>query len=181
VSAIVDTPPPLVRLRFETEFLVQFDEPPMGRRTAGEASVSQLPEQPHDGGTASREYLEQVVQFCHRHDILLVYDKAYSELTFDGYVPPSVLEIDGAREIAVEFHSLSKTYNMTGWRVGWVAGGERAISALAKVKSFAGTGFPLTIQHAAMVVLRGHVDWLAQNLCHPCRQARRGCGQPARP
>ena len=71
---------------------------------------------------APRDYLERVVQRCREHDILLVYDNAYSELAFDGYVPPSIFEIDGARDVAIEFHSLSKTYNMTGWRCGWAVG-----------------------------------------------------------
>ena len=71
---------------------------------------------------APRDYLEQVVARCRELDILLVYDNAYSELAFDGYVPPSIFEIDGARDVAIEFHSLSKTYNMTGWRCGWAVG-----------------------------------------------------------
>ena len=68
---------------------------------------------------APRDYLERVVAQCRERDILLAYDNAYSELAFDGYRPPSIFEIPGADEVAVEFHSLSKTYNMTGWRCGW--------------------------------------------------------------
>jgi LL-diaminopimelate aminotransferase len=109
-------------------------------------------------------YLEEAVAFCRRHDILLAYDNAYSEVAFDGYRPPSILEVPGARDIAIEFHSLSKTYNMTGWRVGWAAGGERWIAALTKVKTFSDTGVPFTLQHGAVAALRSHGEWLPDNL-----------------
>jgi LL-diaminopimelate aminotransferase len=109
-------------------------------------------------------YLEEAVAFCRRHDLLLAYDNAYSEVAFDGYLPPSILEIPGAREVAIEFHSLSKTYNMTGWRVGWAAGGERWVAALARIKTFADTGVPFTVQHGALAALRSHAEWLPGNL-----------------
>ena len=76
--------------------------------------------------TAERAFLKDAVDFCLRHNIILAHDFAYSEIAFDGYRAPSVLEIDGARECAVEFHSLSKTYSMTGWRVGFVVGNAAA-------------------------------------------------------
>ena len=79
---------------------------------------------------APRDYLEHVVARCRELDILLVYDNAYSEIAFDGYVPPSIFEIDGARDVAIEFHSLSKTYNMTGWRCGWAVARPEIASAL---------------------------------------------------
>ena len=81
-------------------------------------SLPELSEQ-SDGCHRAADYLERIVARCRELDILLVYDNAYSELAFDGYVPPSIFEIDGARDVAIEFHSLSKTYNMTGWRCGW--------------------------------------------------------------
>ncbi len=92
-------------------------------RDAAPHSVSYLnyPNNP-TAAIAPRDYLERIVKRCREHDILLVYDNAYSELAFDGYVPPSIFEIDGARDVAIEFHSLSKTYNMTGWRCGWAVG-----------------------------------------------------------
>src|SRR5438445_980003 len=71
---------------------------------------------------ADREFLERAVQFCHRHGIVLCHDAPYSEIAFDGYRPLSLFEIEGATEVGLEFHSLSKTYNMTGWRIGWVCG-----------------------------------------------------------
>jgi len=98
------------------------------------------------------------------HDILLVYDNAYSEMTFDGYVAPSIFEIDGAREVALEFHSLSKTYNMTGWRLGWAVGTAPYSASLAKVKSFLDTGQFMAAQRAGIAALESHGDWLPGNL-----------------
>src|SRR4029077_18289358 len=85
--------------------------------------------------TAEPAFLKQAVEYCLKNNIILAHDFAYSEIAFDGYRAPSVLEIDGARECAIEFHSLSKTYSMTGWRVGFVVGNAAAVSALGKVKT----------------------------------------------
>src|SRR5690606_30401595 len=89
---------------------------------------------------------------------------AYSEIAFDGYRPPSILEIEGAREVAIEFHSLSKTYNMTGWRIGWAVGGAEAIAALTRVKSFVDTGAFLAVQAAAAAALASHAAWVPGNV-----------------
>lgn len=109
-------------------------------------------------------YFADVVAFCARHDVLLAHDNAYSEFGFDGYRPRSVLEFDGARDVAVEFHSLSKTYNMTGWRIGWAAGNADAIAALSKVKTFMDTGQYLGIQAAAVAALASWVEWVPGNI-----------------
>jgi len=87
------------------------------------------------GAVATLEYLQQAVDYCRRHDILLVNDLAYAEMTYDGFVAPSVLQAEGARECSVEFYSLSKPYNMTGWRIAFCAGNRVAVAALAKLKS----------------------------------------------
>jgi LL-diaminopimelate aminotransferase len=113
---------------------------------------------------APRDYLEHVVAFCRRHAIMLAYDNAYSEIAFDGYSPPSILEIDGAIDVAVEFHSFSKTYNMTGWRIGWAAGGEEAIAALSRVKSFIDTGQFMAVQAAARAALGVWAEWVPGNV-----------------
>jgi LL-diaminopimelate aminotransferase len=155
--------PYVVPLRPENEFLVPLDELPAEVVRRAKILYLNYPNNP-TAAAAPRDYLEQVVAFCREHDLLLAYDNAYSEVAFDGYSPPSILEIAGAREVAIEFHSLSKTYNMTGWRVGWAAGGERWINALTKVKTFADTGVPFTIQHAALAALRSHAEWLPGNL-----------------
>ena len=102
---------------------------------------------------APRDYLERTVEFCRRHRIVIAFDNPYCEITFDGYVAPSIFEIPGAREIAVEFHSLSKTFCMTGWRLGWAVGRPELIAALARVKNYVDTGAFLAVQAAGAAVL----------------------------
>src|SRR5436853_1550818 len=102
---------------------------------------------------ATREYLERTVAFCRRHDMLIAYDNPYCEITFDGYVAPSIFEIPGAKEVAVEFHSLSKSFCMTGWRLGWAVGRSELITALSRVKSYVDTGAFLAVQAAGAAVL----------------------------
>ena len=97
-------------------------------------------------------------------DILLVYDNAYSEMAFDGYVPPSIFEVEGARDVAIEFHSLSKTYNMTGWRCGWAIARPEVAKHLAKVKSFVDTGQFMAVQAAGVAALESHDNFLPGNL-----------------
>ncbi len=102
---------------------------------------------------APRAYLERTVAFCRQHEIVIAYDNPYCEITFDDYVAPSILEIPGAREIAVEFHSLSKSFCMTGWRLGWAVGRPELIAALARVKNYVDTGAFLAVQAAGAAVL----------------------------
>lgn len=103
--------------------------------------------------TAERAFLQDAVNFCLENNIILAHDFAYSEIAFDGYRAPSVLEVDGARQCAVEFHSLSKTYSMTGWRVGFVVGNAETISALGKVKTNMDSGVFQAVQEAAIAGL----------------------------
>jgi LL-diaminopimelate aminotransferase len=110
--------------------------------------------------TAERAFLKDAVDFCLKHDIILAHDFAYSEIAFDGYRAPSVLEIDGARECAVEFHSLSKTYSMTGWRVGFVVGNAAAVGAMGKVKTNIDSGVFQAVQEAAIAALEGSEETL---------------------
>ncbi|MEN8375333.1 MAG: aminotransferase class I/II-fold pyridoxal phosphate-dependent enzyme [Gemmatimonadota bacterium] len=155
--------PVALPLRPENDFLLPFRD--VDSDTCARAKILYLnyPNNP-TAAIAPRAYLEDAVAFCHEHDILLVYDNAYSEIAFDGYVPPSILEIDGARETAVEFHSMSKTYNMTGWRLGWAAGAREAVSALARVKTFVDTGVFLAVQAAGAATLADSADWAAANV-----------------
>jgi LL-diaminopimelate aminotransferase len=101
---------------------------------------------------------ERAVAFARQHDLLLVHDAAYSEITFDGHVAPSVLEAPGARDVAVEFGSMSKTYNMTGWRIGYAVGNAEAIHALATVKTNVDSGIFNAIQEAGIAALTGPQD-----------------------
>ena len=155
--------PHLVPLRPEHDFLVPFWElsEDVVRRTR--ILYLNYPNNP-TAACAPRAYLERAVAWCREHDVILAYDNAYSEIAFDGYRPPSILEIEGASEVAIEFHSLSKTYNMTGWRIGWAVGNPELVAAVTRVKTFADTGVPLSIQHAGVAALRSHDDWVPRNV-----------------
>jgi len=101
------------------------------------------------------DFYEEVVDFCHYHEIFILSDLAYSEVYFDDNPPPSILEIPKARELAVEFTSLSKTYSMPGWRIGFAAGNAKIIAALARIKSYLDYGAFTPIQVAATAALNG--------------------------
>jgi len=103
------------------------------------------------GAVATLEFFAELVAYCQQYDILLCHDHAYSEMAYDGYKPPSVLQVPGAKEVAIEFHSLSKSYNMTGWRVGFVVGSSQGIKGLSQVKTNVDSGVFKAIQRAAIV------------------------------
>jgi LL-diaminopimelate aminotransferase len=102
------------------------------------------------GALASIEFFTELVHFCKQYNILLCHDHAYSEMAYDGYKSPSVLQVPGAKDITLEFHSLSKSYNMTGWRIGFVVGNSSAIQALKQVKTNVDSGVFKAIQKAAI-------------------------------
>jgi LL-diaminopimelate aminotransferase len=156
------TPHP-VRLEADHEFLLRLDAIPGDVVERTKILYLNYPNNPTTA-VAPVEYLEAAVDFCRRHRILLAYDNAYSEIAFDGYRPPSILELDGAREVAVELHSLSKTYNMTGWRIGWAVGGSQVISVLSRVKTFLDTGVFLGVQAAAAAALDAWDRWVPGNV-----------------
>jgi len=104
--------------------------------------------------TASVEFFKEAIEFAVRHNIIICHDNAYSELYFDGKRPISFLEVEGAMDVGVEFHSLSKTYNMTGWRIGFVCGNKEVIAGLGKIKTNIDSGIFQAIQEAAIVALR---------------------------
>jgi len=107
---------------------------------------------------ANKDFFEKVVKFANKYDILVCHDFAYSEMTFDDYKANSFLEVDGAKEVGIEFHSLSKTYNMTGWRLGFVVGNKEAISALSIIKTNIDSGAFKAIQQAGIEALTGPQD-----------------------
>jgi LL-diaminopimelate aminotransferase len=150
-------------LRPRTNFLIDLDDVPDDVLDRTRLLYLNYPNNP-TAAVAPREYLEDVVRRCRERDILLVYDNAYSELAYDGYVPPSIFEIDGARDVAIEFHSLSKTYNMTGWRQGWAVARPEVIGALAKVKSFLDTGSFMAIQAAGVAALASWAEFVPANV-----------------
>lgn len=105
------------------------------------------------GAVAPMEFFARAVEFCRRHDLLLAHDNAYSEITFDGFVAPSVLQVEGASDVAVEFHSLSKTFNMTGWRVAFACGNYAALEALGTIKTNIDSGIFNAVQLAGIEAL----------------------------
>lgn len=111
------------------------------------------------GATADVAFFRRAVEFARAHDLLLIHDAAYTEVAFDGFRPPSLLEAEGAKEVAVEFHTLSKTYNMAGWRLGMAVGNRRAIEALFVLKSQIDTSHFLAAQEAGVAALTGDQVW----------------------
>ncbi|MDD5422232.1 MAG: LL-diaminopimelate aminotransferase [Candidatus Omnitrophica bacterium] len=105
------------------------------------------------GAVCDKKFLKEVVDFAAKHNIIVCHDAAYTEIAFDGFKPPSIFEVEGARDVAIEFHSLSKTFNMTGWRIGFAAGNAKIIEGLAKVKSNVDSGIFSAIQKAGAVAL----------------------------
>jgi alanine-synthesizing transaminase len=128
-----------------------------------------------------RPFFERIVAFARQHDLMVLHDFAYAEVCFDGYKPPSLLEVPGAKDIAIEFTSLSKSHSMAGWRVGFAAGNPDMIHALARIKSYLDYGMPQAIQIGAIVALRGPQDVVSEN-AEIYRQRRdtliEGLGQP---
>ncbi len=143
-----------------TNFLLELADVPADALRRTKLVYLNYPNNP-TAAIAPRDYLERTVEFCRRHRIVIAYDNPYCEITFDGYVAPSIFEIPGAREIAVEFHSLSKTFCMTGWRLGWAVGRPELIAALARVKNYVDTGAFLAVQAAGAAVL-AQAETLAQ-------------------
>jgi LL-diaminopimelate aminotransferase len=113
--------------------------------------------------TADLDFFREVVDWARNHDVIVCHDAAYTELAFDGYRPHSILEVPEAREVAIEFHSLSKTYNMTGWRIGFAVGNTDLVAGLGKVKTNIDSGIFQAVQYAGMEALDGDQDCVKQN------------------
>jgi LL-diaminopimelate aminotransferase len=107
------------------------------------------------GAVTDLKFFNKAVEFAKKHDICICHDGPYSEVAFDGYTPVSFLQAEGAKDVGIEFHSLSKTYNMTGWRIGMAVGNAKVINALKIVKSNIDSGIPQAIQYAAIEALTG--------------------------
>jgi LL-diaminopimelate aminotransferase len=112
------------------------------------------------GAVAPLEFLERAVDFARRYDLLLCHDNPYCDVTFGDYVAPSLLQVPGAVDVALEFNSLSKTYNMAGWRVGMAVGNRKAVEALGRIKTNIDSGIFRAIQDAAVLALTGDQTWL---------------------
>ena len=153
--------PYFMPLTEENDFLPDFEAIP--NRIADKAKLMWLnyPNNP-TGAVAGLDFFDRAVHFAQQHGLAVCHDAPYTEVAFDGYRPPSFMQVPGARSIGVEFHSLSKTYNMTGWRIGMVVGNPDMVNALFRVKSNLDSGVPQAIQYAAAEGLRGSQDHIAE-------------------
>jgi LL-diaminopimelate aminotransferase len=146
--------PYLVPLREKNNFLPDLKKIPTPILKKARLLYLNYPNNP-TAATADQDFYRWVIDFAHRHKLIVLSDLAYSELSYDGYQPPSFLELEGAKEVAIEFHSLSKTCNMTGWRIGWACGNPQLVGALAKVKSNIDSGIFSAVQLAGIAALLG--------------------------
>jgi LL-diaminopimelate aminotransferase len=115
------------------------------------------------GAVAPREFLADAVAFARQHRLILAHDAPYSEIAFDGYRPESILNVEGATDVAVEFHSVSKTYNMTGWRLGFAVGNAQILAGLGRVKQNVDSGVFQAVQYAGIAALAGPQQCVADN------------------
>ncbi|HET7482359.1 MAG TPA: LL-diaminopimelate aminotransferase [Actinomycetota bacterium] len=146
--------PVLLPMRVEDGFVPDLDAIPGDVVERAKVLWLNYPSNP-TAATVDLAFFQRAVDFCRANDLLLAHDAAYTEITFDGYVAPSALQADGAMECVVEFHSLSKTYNMTGWRIGWVAGAPTAIEAIKRLKTNIDSGVFNAVQRAGIAALEG--------------------------
>jgi LL-diaminopimelate aminotransferase len=144
--------PYLLPLTARNSFLPELDKVPADVLKRSKMLFINYPNNP-TGAVCDKSFLQKAVDFAKKHGLLLVSDLAYSEMGYDGYQPSSVLEIPGAKDVAIEFHSLSKTYNMTGWRIGMAVGNREAVGALATLKSNLDSGAFKAVQFAAIEAL----------------------------
>ncbi len=151
-----------VPLREEKGYLVDFSEIPTDVARKAKTIWLNYPNNP-TGAVADLAYFEEAVAYAKEFDLYLLHDACYTEVTFDGYVAPSVLQVSGAREVAMEFHSLSKTANMTGWRVGAAVGNSEMVDALMRVKSNIDSGLSQAIQEMGIEALELPDEWLEAN------------------
>lgn len=151
-SLLSGAEPYIAPLRPENGFLLDLDRVPHEILRRAKIVFVNYPNNP-TAAVAPSAYLERTVAVCRAHGILLAYDNAYCDLTFDGYRAPSIFETAGARDVALEFFSLSKSYSMTGWRLGFAVGRPELIGALTRVKSYVDTGPFLAVQKAGAAAL----------------------------
>lgn len=151
-SLLAGAEPHIAPLLRENGFLLDLEKVPDAVLRRAKVVFVNYPNNP-TAAVATPDYLERTVAVCRRHGILLAYDNAYCDLTFDGYRAPSIFEIPGADEVALEFFSLSKSFSMTGWRLGFAVGRAELVGALTRVKSYVDTGPFLAVQKAGAAVL----------------------------
>jgi len=152
----------IVTLKESNGYLVDFADIPTDVAKKAKTLWINYPNNP-TGAIAPLSFFEEAVRYCKEFDIALLHDAAYTEVTYDGYVAPSVLQAEGAMDIAMEFHSLSKTANMTGWRVGMAVGNPEMVNALMRVKSNIDSGLSQANQEMGIAALDLSSEWLDNN------------------
>ncbi|MCX5694500.1 MAG: LL-diaminopimelate aminotransferase [Candidatus Omnitrophica bacterium] len=162
--------PYLMPLLEENSFLPDLKKIPFSVRRKARIIFVNYPNNP-TGACAGKDFYTELIKFSTKNKLIIISDLAYSEMVYDGYRPPSILELPGAKDVAIEFHSLSKTYNMTGWRIGWACGNAQLVAALAKVKSNIDSGIFSAIQVAGVAALRSNQDYI-NKMCQLYQQRR---------
>ncbi len=151
-----------IPLTADNDWLPRLDDIPTDVARNAKVLWLNYPNNP-TGATASLEFFNEAIKFAKEFDIALLHDACYTEVTYDGYVAPSIMQAEGARDIAMEFHSLSKTANMTGWRVGMAVGNADMVNALMRVKSNIDSGSSQAVQEMGMEALNLSPDWIHEN------------------
>ncbi len=162
-ALMADGEPYPVPLLEKNDFLPDFGKIP--EETARRSKILFLgyPNNP-TAAAASLDFLKEAVEYCRKRDILLCYDNAYSEITYDGFVAPSILQVPRAKEVAVEFNSFSKPYNITGWRLGCAVGNQKAVEALGVVKNNIDSSVFMAIQEAGIFALKNGKKWIQKTV-----------------
>jgi len=153
--------PYFMPLREENDFLPDFGAVPEEIAKKSRLMWLNYPNNP-TGAIAGLDFFEEAIHFAQRHNLAICHDAAYTEVAFDDYRPPSFMQVPGAKKIGMEFHSLSKTYCMTGWRIGMAVGNAEMIDALFRIKSNLDSGISQAIQYAAIEAMRGPQDCTAK-------------------
>jgi LL-diaminopimelate aminotransferase len=161
-TILAEGDPYFMPLKEENNFLPDFKTIPVEVTDKAKLMWLNYPNNPTTA-IASLDFFEKATHFAKQHDLIICHDAPYTEVAFDGYKPPSFMQIPGAKKTGVEFHSLSKTYHMTGWRIGMVVGNADMVDALFKVKSNLDSGIPQAIQYAAVEALRGSQEHIAEH------------------
>ncbi|GAC1394638.1 MAG: LL-diaminopimelate aminotransferase [Ktedonobacteraceae bacterium] len=169
-STTVGAQPYMLPLSEHNNYLPDLDAIPQGVLTKARVLWINYPNNP-TAACADLSFFERVVDFAHRHNIVIIHDMAYAEVYFENFRPVSILQVPGAREVAVELHSLSKTYNMAGFRIGMLVGNPAVVDAVGRLKSNIDSGIFRPVQYAAIEALHLPTSWLEQrNLVYKRRR-----------
>jgi len=162
--------PYIMPLLETNNFLPDLKKIPLSARKKAKMIFVNYPNNPTNA-CAGDDFYRELIAFAAKNKIIIISDLAYSEMAYDGYKAPSLLQFPGSRDTVIEFHSLSKTYNMTGWRIGWASGNSQLISALAKVKSNIDSGIFSAIQLAGVAAIEGRQDYV-KSMCDIYQERR---------